>query len=344
MRRSVLVIYTGGTIGMVEDPATGALVPFDFAALKKHVPELERLDLEVESIAFDTPIDSSDIEIHQWQALAGVIEANYEKHNGFVVLHGTDTMAFSASALSFMLEGLNKPVVFTGSQLPIDTVRTDGRENLVTAVQIAGMERNGEPCLQEVAIYFGSQLLRGNRTHKYSSEDFYAFRSPNYSPLAEVGIHIDLNTVRMLKPKGTFKVYDQMENNIAVLKLFPGITKEVVQQICGAKNIKGLLVETFGSGNAPTKEWFLNEIQHVIQRGVTVVNVTQCNDGFVEQGRYASSRGFAAMGVLSAADMTFEAALTKLMHVLSYCKDEDAIAKGFLEDKRGELTTFSSLV
>ncbi|MFT4779349.1 MAG: L-asparaginase [Flavobacteriales bacterium] len=343
MKRTVLVIYTGGTIGMAEDPETGVLKPFDFESLQSHVPELGRLDITIEAIAFNEPIDSSDIEIIHWQKIASLIKANYDAYNGFVVLHGTDTMAFSASALSFMLSGLKKPVIFTGSQLPIDTVRTDGRENLVAAIQLAGMERNGEACVQEVAIYFGSQLLRGNRTHKYSSEDFYAFRSPNYPELAVVGIHIDLNTVRLWTSHGDFKVYPEFNSKVAVLKLFPSISKEVVHQICSTPEIEGLIIETFGSGNGPTARWFLDEIQLLIDRGVTVVNVTQCNDGFVEQGRYESSVGFATMGVLPASDMTFEATLTKLMHVLSYYTAKEEIEREFMKDQRGELTAYSSL-
>lgn len=343
MQRTILVIYTGGTIGMIEDPETGALKPFDFESLQSHVPELRRLGVEIDTISFEEPIDSSDVDIHHWQQIASLIEAHYDAYNGFVVLHGTDTMAFSASALSFMLGGLKKPVIFTGSQLPIDAVRTDGRENIVTAIQLAGMERNGEARVQEVAIYFGSLLLRGNRSHKYSSEDFYAFKSPNYSELAEVGIHIDLNSVRLWKSHGDFKVYPNFDTRVAVLKLFPSISKEVVRQICATPGIKGMIIETFGAGNGPTAEWFLNEIRTLIEKGVTVVNVTQCNDGFVEQGRYESSEGFALMGVLSASDMTFEATLTKLMHVLSYCKEPEEIEREFMKDQRGELTTFSSL-
>ncbi len=346
MAKSVLIIYTGGTIGMVLDPATQALAPFDFSYLRAQVPEIERLEIELLCEAFEPPVDSSDITPTHWRQIARLIAANYERVDGFVVLHGTDTMAYTASALSFMLHGLAKPVIFTGSQLPIGVLRTDGKENLITAIQLAAHEKAGESSIHEVAIYFGSKLYRGNRTHKYSAEDFNAFHSPNLPALAEVGIHIHFKHELLLrqKEKGPFQIALEMEEKVAVLKLFPGISEMVVRGICSLPELRGLVLETFGSGNAMTADWFEDALREARDRGVAIVNVTQCNTGFVEQGRYATSAMFLRLGVIPAGDMTIEAAVTKLMHVLAQTQQLKAVELAMLTPLRGELTTSSSLV
>lgn len=346
MAKSVLIIYTGGTIGMVLDPATQSLAPFNFSYLRAQVPEIERLEIELLCEAFDPPVDSSDITPSHWQQIASLIAANYDRVDGFVVLHGTDTMAYTASALSFMLEGLAKPVIFTGSQLPIGVLRTDGKENLITAIQLAALEKAGEPYIHEVAIYFGSKLYRGNRTHKYSAEDFNAFHSPNLPALAEVGIHFHFKHELLLrqKEKGPIQVRLEMEEKVAVLKLFPGISEMVVRGICALPKLRGLVLETFGSGNGMTAPWFEEALREARDRGVAIVNVTQCNTGFVEQGRYATSAMFLRLGVIPAGDMTIEAAVTKLMHILAQSEQLTAIELAMLTPMRGELTTSSSLV
>lgn len=346
MAKSVLIIYTGGTIGMVLDPATQSLAPFNFSYLRAQVPEIERLEIELLCEAFDPPVDSSDITPSHWQQIASLIGANYDRVDGFVVLHGTDTMAYTASALSFMLEGLAKPVIFTGSQLPIGVLRTDGKENLITAIQLAALEKAGEPYIQEVAIYFGSKLYRGNRTHKYSAEDFNAFHSPNLPALAEVGIHFHFKHELLLrqKEKAPIQVRLEMEEKVVVLKLFPGISEMVVRGICALPKLRGLVLETFGSGNGMTAPWFEEALREARDRGVAIVNVTQCNTGFVEQGRYATSAMFLRLGVIPAGDMTIEAAVTKLMHILAQSEQLTAIELAMLTPMRGELTTSSSLV
>lgn len=346
MAKSVLIIYTGGTIGMVLDVSSQSLAPFDFSYLRAQVPEIERLDIELLCEAFDPPVDSSNITPAHWRQIAKLIEVNYDRVDGFVVLHGTDTMAYTASALSYMLDRLGKPVVFTGSQLPIGVLRTDGKENLITAIQLAALEKAGEPYIQEVAIYFGSTLYRGNRTHKYSAEDFNAFHSPNLPALADVGIHMHFRHELLLRPreKAPFQVALEMEEKVAVLKLFPGISEMVVRGICSLPDLRGLVLETYGSGNAITAQWFEDALRDARDRGVALVNVTQCSTGFVEQGRYATSAMFLALGVIPAGDMTVEATVTKLMHVLAHRSNRKDIELAMLTSLRGELTTSSSLV
>ncbi|WP_306642055.1 asparaginase [Sanyastnella coralliicola] len=346
MARSVLIIYTGGTIGMMEDPESRSLIPFDFEQLSHQVPELTRFDLVIDAVSFDPILDSSNIQVEHWQQMARQIESNYEQYDGFVVLHGTDTMAYSASALSFMLRGLQKPVIFTGSQLPIGVLRTDGKENLITSIQLAGMASNNTPVIREVAIYFGSALYRGNRTHKYSTEAFDAIHSPNLPALAEAGIHVQFRTnlFPVVSEETPFSVQYEMDSRVAVLKLFPGIRKEVVQGICSTPNLKGLIIETFGSGNSPDLPWFIEELGKLREKGVFMVNVTQCSEGFVEQGRYATSTSMMELGVIPAADMTFEAALTKMMYLIPQCGDVETFGNQMLTPMRGELTSYSSLV
>ncbi len=346
MARSVLLLYTGGTIGMVADPEGRGLMPLDFNHLQAQVPELNRLELNIAYEAFEPPVDSSDISIALWQHIARRIEANYVHYDGFVVLHGTDTMAYTASALSFMLRGLAKPVILTGSQLPIGVLRTDGRENLITAIQLAALEKRGGAYVQEVAVYFGSSLFRGNRTHKYSAEDLNAFHSPNLSPLAEAGIHLQFRNDLLLRTdeRSTLNVHDRMDDAVAVLTLFPGIGERVVRQVCRTDGLRGLVLHTFGSGNGPTAPWFIDALREARAAGVEIVNVTQCSSGFVEQGRYATSSAFTDLGIVPGGDMTLEAAVTKLMHVLAYTDDHQALARTMMVSLAGELTTYSSLV
>ena len=346
MKRSVLLIYTGGTIGMVEDAATRTLQPFLFEELTKQVSELQRFDLSMESVSFDPPVDSSNMGIREWQQIAQTIEEHYHQYDGFVVLHGTDTMAYSASALSFMLQGLRKPVIFTGSQLPIGVLRTDGKENLITAIQLAAMEAGGNSVIQEVAIYFGSSLYRGNRTHKHSTEDFDAIQSPNLSPLAEAGIHIHFRHDLLFRaPEGMeFRANTTLDDRVAVMKLFPGLSDQYVEAICNLPDLQCLVMETFGSGNAPTRPEFLRILKEARDRGIQIMNVTQCNEGFVEQGRYATSHQLRDLGVIPAADMTLEATVAKAMYVLPRVQSDDSFEQQMLKSLRGELTTFSALV
>lgn len=317
-RKNILLVYTGGTIGMVQDSRTGVLVPFNFSHLYAQVPELQRFDYEIEARAFAEPMDSSNMDPDFWRELAGMIAEAYQDFDGFVILHGTDTMAFSASALSFMLEGLAKPVIFTGSQLPIGSIRTDGKENLITAIEIAAsVNADGLPALPEVALYFDYRLFRGNRTHKFSSEHFDAFTSPNYPALAEVGIHIDFNESVIYRPASKeLRLHTSFDTNIAVLKLFPGISREMVQAVLSNPALKGLIIESFGAGNGPSYDWFHDLIGEVIDRQVLVLNISQCSHGSVTQGRYETSERFRKAGVVGGYDMTFEAAVCKMMFVL----------------------------
>jgi len=341
MKKSkVLLIYTGGTIGMMEDAKTGQLKPFDFKNLLDQIPELNKFDIELSSVAFKKPIDSSDMNPDIWIQLAEMIRIDYPRYDGFVVLHGSDTMSFTASALSFMLENVNKPIIFTGSQLPIGTTRTDGKENLITAIEIAAAkERDGKSVISEVCIYFEYQLYRGNRTHKFNAEHFQAFQSANYPVLAEAGVYIKYNKTFLKKPNNKKLIFHSKLNpNIAILKVFPGITENVVNAILNAKAVKAVILETFGAGNASTQKWFIDALKASLKKGVVILNVTQCNAGAVEQGKYATSAGFEKMGIIGGADITTEAAVTKLMFVLGKTTNKNEIKKALKSDLRGEMT------
>jgi L-asparaginase len=337
---SLLIIYTGGTIGMVHDPETGSLVPIDFRYISDHVPELRKFGFQLHSVSFDPLIDSSNIDPAVWVRMASIIEERYDEFDGFVVLHGTDTMAYSASALSFMLENLNKPVIFTGSQLPIGLLRTDGKENLITAIEIAAAKENGKPAVPEVCIYFDNKLSRGNRTTKMSAEHFDAFSSPNYPYLAEVGLHIRYNRNDITTPhKGSRLVVNKIFNtNVAILKLFPGITRNLVQSVINTKDLKGLIIETFGSGNAPTYDWFVEELLRYIKKGGIILNVTQCHGGSVEMGLYETSRQMLSAGVVSGKDLTSEASVTKLMYLLGKYTSREEVIKGLIRSLAGEIS------
>ncbi len=338
-KTSVLLIYTGGTIGMMQDAGTGELKPFDFKSLSHQIPELKKFDIELSSIAFKTPIDSSNMHPQVWVELAETIDKNYKKHDGFVILHGSDTMSFTASALSFMLEGLNKPVVLTGSQLPIGMIRTDGKENLITAIEIAGSKEKGKSLVNEVCIYFEYKLYRGNRTFKYNSAHFDAFKSPNYPALAEAGVNISYNKTALLAPsKKSLKIHTTLDNDITVLKLFPGISKKITSAILNTEGVKAVILETFGAGNATTQEWFINELKQTIAKGIIVLNITQCSEGRVIQGMYQTSSHLKKLGVIGGADLTFESAVTKLMFLLAQKLTNTEIKKLLVKNLRGELT------
>jgi L-asparaginase len=312
----VLLIYTGGTIGMVNDPQTGQLTAVDFGDVYKHIPELAHLQINLTTQAFSNPIDSSEMNPKRWTEIAELIYNNYTAFDGFVILHGSDTMAFSASALSFMLQGLKKPVIFTGSQLPIGTIRTDGKENLITAIEIAAAKNDqGESMIQEVAIYFEYSLYRGNRTSKVSASSFEAFRSPNIRPIAVAGVHIDYATNSFEKP-ASLELFTAFEQSVVLIKLFPGLPWKNYESLFDTNRVKAVVLETYGSGNAPSDEEFHHLIMDFIAKGGIVLNITQCSTGYVDQGKYKASSFFAASGVLSGFDLTTEAAVTKTMYAL----------------------------
>ncbi|MCW5899670.1 MAG: type I asparaginase [Flavobacteriales bacterium] len=339
-RPRVLLIYTGGTIGMWADPRTGALQPMDLAHLEAQVPELARIQVDLRAVAFERPLDSSDIGPDHWIRIAGIIGERYAEHDGFVVLHGSDTMAYTASALSFLLEGLAKPVVLTGSQLPIGTIRTDAKENLITAIEIAAArDAQGNPRVPEVAVYFEYRLLRGNRTVKVHAERFEAFRSPNWPPLAEAGVHLRYDQQAILPLRaGPLRVHDRMDDRVALLWLYPGIRASWVERALEQADLRAVVLATFGSGNGPTDPGFIGALRAARDRGLLLLNVTQCVGGRVEQGRYVTSRAFADMGVVPGADLTVEAALAKLMFLLAAEQGPDAVARRMVAPIAGELT------
>lgn len=316
-RSRILIIYTGGTFGMMYDK-DGVLIPFDFASILEHLPALKNLQLEITVVSFETPIDSSNIHPAHWQTIGDIIHDHYQTNDGFVVLHGTDTMAFTASALSFMLEGLSKPVIFTGAQLPISEARSDARENLITALDIASARKDNIAVVQEVCIFFDYELLRGNRSKKVESMQFDAFDSGNYPVLAKAGVKIDYNFSAMAPARkdGALNLRKKFDHRISILKLFPGIARETVQAILHTPGLQAVVLETYGSGNAPTLPWLMEDLKRAIEGGTILVNISQCPGGRVLQGRYETSKKLQQIGVVSGADMTTEAAVTKLMVLL----------------------------
>ena len=325
---------------MVQDSETGSLKPFDFENIASAVPEISEFKFNIDHYTLPQIIDSSDINPDSWQTMCNIITENYDKYAGFVILHGTDTMAYSASALSFMLQNLTKPVIFTGSQLPIGHIRTDGRENLLAALQIAGAEENGQPIISEVCIFFGHRLMRGNRTTKLNAERFDAFQSPNYPPLAEVGIHINYYKplIRHITPTGPITADCRCDNNIVILKLFPGIKNEIIASILETDGLRGVILETYGSGNAPSNPEFLTIINNALKKGIVIYNVTQCMGGKVEMGRYATSNALLNIGVIGGYDITTEAAACKLMCLAGRFNSPEEIKKHLIYNLKGEIS------
>jgi len=324
------MIYTGGTIGMKENAETGALEPFDFDHLIDNVPKIKMLAYDIGNVQFDNPIDSSAMDPSHWDQIAHVIEDNYEDYDGFVVLHGTDTMAYTASALSFMLENIRKPVVITGSQLPIGEVRTDGEENLITALQVAAAkDPDGEPMVQEVAILFEDYLWRGNRATKHSSDNFNAFKSSNYPRLAKAGLGITFRkeVLWRCKTDAPFKVHYGMDTNVLYLDLFPGINERILVHLLNTPGLKGIVMKTFGAGNGPTAPWFLDAVRDAVGNGLVIVNVSQCDNGTVLPTRYVSGCGLYQAGVISGHDLTSEAAITKLMFLFGLGKTAEEVKR-----------------
>ena len=341
-KASILLIYTGGTIGMKEDPILQALTPFDFSQILDEVPELGKFAYRIDTHTFDPLIDSSDVEPSHWVALVDLINEKYDEYDGFVILHGTDTMAYSASTLSFMIEGLTKPVVFTGSQLPIGTPRTDGKENLISSVEIAAAkDENGHALVPEVCICFDNVLIRGNRSRKFNSDNFRAFRSEDYPPLAEAGISIRYNSGLIRKPerwdtRPTFQT--TLDTRVSILKIHPGITPGVVRDILLGDATRAVIIETYGAGNAPSKEWFISIVREASERGKILLNVTQCVAGCVNMDLYATGKSLKAAGVLNGYDSTTESALGKLFYLLGIFESNEDVKARLEMNLRGEIS------
>ncbi|MUH38108.1 asparaginase [Zobellia amurskyensis] len=338
-KSNILLIYTGGTIGMVKDYESGALKAFNFDKLLKNIPELKLLDCHINSVSFDTPIDSSNMSPEHWVEIAALIEAHYDSHDGFVVLHGSDTMSYTASALSFMLENLGKPVIFTGSQLPIGDLRTDAKENLITSIQIAALQHNKKPVVQEVGLYFEYKLYRANRTTKINAEHFQAFASLNYPELIESGVHLKVSQESLLPyvRRKKFKVHKHMDTNVAILKLFPGIGPAVLQGVVDIPGLKGLILETYGAGNAPNEPWVIDILRKAKEKNIHIINVTQCSGGSVSMGRYETSKQLEELQVINGKDITTEAAVAKLMYLLGNNVSFKLFKSIFETSLRGEI-------
>lgn len=336
---SVLIIYTGGTLGMAYDES-GALVPFNFGQILEKIPILSNMDIAITVISFPEPIDSSNVTMRHWIDMAYIIYENYDSYDGFVVLHGTDTMAYSASMLSYMLHGLNKPVIFTGAQLPISAMRSDARENLMTSLEIATAKINDLPIVPEVCIFFNHMLLRGNRSKKVQSIHFDAFESENYPSLAEAGIVIDynMNAIRPFEARRKLVKMNHLDNRVMILKLFPGITDKIMDACFSIEGLRGVVLETYGSGNSPSEGWFMKSLDRAIKKGLIILNVSQCNGGRVIHGRYETSKELLSVGVVSGADMTTEAAVTKMMFLLGQNYTRDEICQKLTQSLAGEIT------
>lgn len=339
---AVLLLFTGGTISMSEDPTTGALRPIDFDRLLDYMPELKQTGIRIKSIPFLPFIDSSDVNPQIWERLARTIEESYNDFDGFVILHGTDTMAYTASALSFMLENLSKPVIFTGAQLPIGMMRSDAKENMLTAIEIATAKESGMSIVPEVCIFFEDTLFRGNRTTKKNAEHFNAFNSYNYPALAKAGVHIKYFRTYIHYPhSGTnLRVRTKIDENVAILKLFPGISENTVRSILNIPNLKAVVLESFGAGNAPRRQWFYDALREATDRGIIIVNKSQCSTGSVEMGRYETSLNLVTAGVMSGYDCTTEAIVTKLMYLLGEYTEPDEIRHRLSQSICGEMTVF----
>lgn len=341
-KTSILLVYTGGTIGMKQDPVSFDLRPFDFSQILEEMPELKKFGYRIDTFSFDPVIDSSDVDIEFWKKLTRLIENNYDSYDGFVILHGTDTMSFSASALSFMLGDIEKPVIFTGSQLPIGMLRTDGKENLISSIEIAASkDKNGHPMVPEVCIYFESQLYRGNRTTKYTAENFRAFRSANYPVLAEAGIHIKFNTAFIRYPKtwgNPLRPVYNLDPSVLIIKVIPGMKRELLDFLVSTPGIRAIILETYGSGNAPSGKWFTDCIRKAIDRGLIVLNVTQCQAGRVDMDTYSTGKSLKNIGVTGGGDCTTEAAVAKLFFLLGQSIDNEEIIDLLKKNLRGELT------
>jgi len=337
-RPKILIIYTGGTIGMIQDK-NGVLQPFNFENLLSYIPMLKDFPADISSYSFETPIDSSDADPDFWVEIVDVIEKNYDHYDGFVVLHGSDTMAYTASALSFMLENVNKPIILTGSQLPIGLLRTDGRENMISAIELASMQRDGKPVIHEVCVYFESRLYRGNRTTKYSAENFDAFRSPNYPCLAQAGIDVKVEEDKLWTSKNAPLVtHKNLCRDIAVLKYFPGIQPKTIEAIINIEGLRGLIIESYGSGNLTTNDKIIKLFEEAIDKGITILNITQCTVGSVVHGKYATSLKLMNCGVVSGKDMTIEAAITKMMFLLGMDCPKDKMKQLLMQSICGEIS------
>ncbi len=337
----VLLIYTGGTIGMNRNPETGALEPFKFEHLLNHVPELSQFDTHISTYQFDPPIDSSDMSPAMWTELTHIIADNYHDYDGFVILHGTDTMAYTASALSYMLENLTKPVILTGSQLPIGQLRTDGRENLITSIEIAQAKHpDGRAIVPEVGIYFNGHLIRGNRTTKQSADNFNAFESFNFPHLADAGVNISYREDLILKPDFSKPMipHFELDNNVLVFTLFPGMREDHVRHIMATPNLRGIVMRTYGSGNAPQKPWLIDALKEAADTGKTIINISQCMAGSVEMGRYDTGYQLMSTGVISGYDSTVENAVAKLMYLQSTFNNPEDVRHYMMQSIRGEIT------